>query len=128
MEQLEIPEGIEEKNKNRVKTYSVSLLPKDVEAVKSLGYTPTDVAKIGVKTVLFQKNFLFSHLPSISTQIGFGLILLSFSFLVSNIFFLSYILIFSSIVFISSAFVSMFYLFKFRNEIKPKIQIRRKNG
>jgi len=118
--ELETPSPAE--NKNKAKTYSISLTPNEAEAVKELGYNLSEVAKIGVKTVLFQKSFLVNHFPLIAIEVGIGLLLLSFSVTLSNNFIiLSYALIFTALFFIVMASVTALSLVKVNN-------IRRKNG
>ena len=111
--------------KERTKPYSVSLVPSEIEPLRKLGYTIPEVTRIGIRAITLQRSFIFSHLPAISTEIGIGLILLSFSVLiVDSVIYLSYILFFSSILFISLAIVSLLKLASFSRSIKRG----RKNG
>jgi len=114
----------DEKQKNRKKTFSVSLTPNDVENIKKLGYNLTDVAKIGVETVIFKKSFLVSYFPSISIEVGLGLLLFSFSVILSKDYIgLSYLLLFTSLLFITMASVTSISLLKI-----SKLVNRRKDG
>jgi len=110
-------------NRDKAKTYSISLTPNEVEKVKEHGYNLSEVARIGVKTILFKRSFLVNNFPLIAIEIGLGLLLLSFSATLSNDYVaLSYVLMFTSLLFITMASVTTISLAKVNNVI------RRRNG